>query len=128
MIEPKHLPPIHHFLKGHNLIWDELKRELQITYQAQESFTNPRGHAQGGMICAMLDDVMGILANINKTKLPAATCKLTIDFLRPCAVGNVQTKAWFIKEGNTILSIESEAWQNQKLVAKSSSAFVVIAK
>lgn len=128
MINSKQLPPIHNFLIGHDIIWNEDKSELKITYQAQETFTNPRGHIQGGMICAMLDDVMGILANINKTKLPATTCKLTIDFLRPCYIGSIQTKAWFIKEGNLILSIESEAWQNQKLVAKSSSTCVVLHK
>ncbi|WP_180028010.1 PaaI family thioesterase [Acinetobacter sp. YH16032] len=120
------LPPIHHLLGGHQLQWDKEKREISVQYTALESFTNPRGSVEGGMICAMLDDAMGILAALNQTEKPAATINLTIDFFRPCEVGEVLAKAWFIKEGRKILSIESEAWQHGKLVAKTSAAFMVL--
>ncbi|WP_347455568.1 PaaI family thioesterase [Acinetobacter thermotolerans] len=121
-----HLPPIHHLLNGHNIQWNEEKREIEVTYTAIESFTNPRGTVEGGMICAMLDDAMGILAALNKSQKPAATINLSMDFFRPCEVGDVQTKARYIKEGKKILSIESEAWQHNKLVAKTSAAFMVL--
>lgn len=121
-----HLPPIHHLLGGHDLHWDQEKREISVQYIALESFTNPRGTVEGGMICAMLDDAMGILAALNQTAKPAATINLSMDFFRPCEVGNVQAKAWFIKEGQKILSIESEAWQHHKLVAKTSAAFMIL--
>ena len=120
------LPPIHHLLGGHQLHWDKEKREISVQYTALESFTNPRGSVEGGMICAMLDDAMGILAALNQTEKPAATINLTIDFFRPCEVGEVLAKAWFIKEGRKILSIQSEAWQHGKLVAKTSAAFMVL--
>ncbi|SEL79133.1 PaaI family thioesterase [Acinetobacter sp. DSM 11652] len=120
------LPPIHHLLGGHQLQWNKEKREISVQYIALESFTNPRGSVEGGMICAMLDDAMGILAALNQTEKPAATINLTIDFFRPCEVGEVLAKAWFIKEGRKILSIESEAWQHGKLVAKTSAAFMVL--
>ena len=122
----EHLPPIHHLLGGHNIEWDTEKREIAVSYTALESFTNPRGSIEGGMICAMLDDAMGILAALNQTAKPAATLNLSMDFFRPCEVGEVQAKAWFIKEGRKILSIESEAWQQGKLVAKTSAAFMVL--
>ena len=122
----EHLPPIHHLLGGHNIQWDAERRQLTVNYIALESFTNPRGSIEGGMICAMLDDAMGILAALNQTTKPAATINLSIDFFRPCEVGEVQAKAWFIKEGRKILSIESEAWQQGKLVAKTSAAFMVL--
>lgn len=122
----EHLPPIHHLLGGHNIQWDAERRQLTVNYIALESFTNPRGSIEGGMICAMLDDVMGILAALNQTSKPAATINLSMDFFRPCEVGEVQAKAWFIKEGRKILSIESEAWQQGKLVAKTSAAFMVL--
>ncbi len=122
----EHLPPIHHLLGGHNIQWDIEKREITVSYTALESFTNPRGSIEGGMICAMLDDAMGILAALNQTSKPAATINLSMDFFRPCEVGEVQAKAWFIKEGRKILSIESEAWQQGKLVAKTSAAFMVL--
>ena len=122
----EHLPPIHHLLGGHSIQWDAERRQLTVNYIALESFTNPRGSIEGGMICAMLDDAMGILAALNQTSKPAATINLSMDFFRPCEVGEVQAKAWFIKEGRKILSIESEAWQQGKLVAKTSAAFMVL--
>ena len=78
------------------------------------------------MICAMLDDAMGLLATMNTSHKPAATINLTMDFFRPCDIGVIEVKAYFIKQGNKILNIESEAWQNKKLVAKSSAAFMVL--
>ena len=44
--------------------------ELTIHYTAIESFTNPRGTVEGGMICAMLDDVMGLLHFLPMTVNP----------------------------------------------------------
>ena len=128
MHEPilSNLPPIHHLLGGHKLHWDKEKREITVQYIALESFTNPRGSVEGGMICAMLDDAMGILAALNQTEKPAATINLSMDFFRPCEVGEVLAKAWFIREGRKVLSIESEAWQHGKLVAKTSAAFMVL--
>lgn len=126
MFNLEQLPPIHHLLGGHNIQWDTEKREIAVSYIALESFTNPRGSIEGGMICAMLDDAMGILATLNQTAKPAATINLSMDFFRPCEIGEVYAKAWFIKEGRKILSIESEAWQHGKLVAKTSAAFMVL--
>ncbi|MND58454.1 hypothetical protein D3C80_496060 [compost metagenome] len=126
MINSKNLPPIHHLLNGHDLSWDEKLAQIHVKYTALESFTNPRGKVEGGMICAMLDDAMGLLATMNTSQKPAATINLTMDFFRPCDIGVIEVKAYFIKQGNKILNIESEAWQNKKLVAKSSAAFMVL--
>ncbi|MDB9696051.1 PaaI family thioesterase, partial [Acinetobacter nosocomialis] len=91
-----------------------------------ESFTNPRGTVEGGMICAMLDDVMGLFAFLANDHKPATTINLTMDFLRPCAVGEVITKCRFIKQGKTVLNLESEAWQNNKMIARSTANFLVL--
>ena len=122
----QNLPPIHRLLNGHDIQWHADRREISVNYTANENFTNPRGTVEGGMICAMLDDAMGILAALNQSKKPAATINLSMDFFRPCNVGEVQVKAWFIKEGKTILSIESEAWQHNKLIAKTSASFIIL--
>lgn len=126
MFDLKNLPPIHHLLNGHDLHWDKGLAQIHVKYIALESFTNPRGTIEGGMICAMLDDAMGLLATLNQSGRPSTTINLSMDFFRPCHVGIVETKAYFIKEGNKILNIESEAWQNNKLVAKSCAAFMVL--
>ena len=120
------LPPIHHLLGGHNIQWNADQTELEISYVALDSFTNPRGSVEGGMVCAMLDDVMGLFAYLANHETPATTINLTMDFLRPCQVGTVITKCRFIKQGKTILNIESEAWQNEKLLARSTANFMVL--
>jgi uncharacterized protein (TIGR00369 family) len=122
----EHLPPIHHLLGGHNIQWNADQTELEISYVALDSFTNPRGSVEGGMVCAMLDDVMGLFAYLANQQTPATTINLTMDFLRPCQVGTVLTKCRFIKQGKVILNIESEAWQNQKLIARSTANFMAL--
>ena len=74
----------------------------------------------------MLDDVMGLFAYLANNQTPATTINLTMDFLRPCQIGTVLTKCRFIKQGKTILNIESEAWQNEKLLARSTANFMVL--
>jgi uncharacterized protein (TIGR00369 family) len=120
------LPPIHHLLGGHNIQWNTDQTELEISYVALDSFTNPRGSVEGGMVCAMLDDVMGLFAYLANQQTPATTINLTMDFLCPCQVGTVLTKCRFTKQGKVILNIESEAWQNQKLIARSTANFMVL--
>lgn len=120
------LPPIHHLLGGHNIQWNADQTELEISYVALDSFTNPRGSVEGGMVCAMLDDVMGLFAYLANNQTPATTINLTMDFLRSCQVGTVLTKCRFTKQGKAILSLESEAWQNQKMIARSTANFMVL--
>lgn len=120
------LPPIHHLLGGHNIQWNADQTELEISYIALDSFTNLRGSVEGGMVCAMLDDVMGLFAYLANNQTPATTINLTMDFLRPCQVGTVLTKCRFTKQGKAILSLESEAWQNQKMIARSTANFMVL--
>ena len=120
------LPPIHHLLGGHNIQWNADQTELEISYVALDSFTNPRGSVEGGMVCAMLDDVMGLFAYLANNQTPATTINLTMDFLRPCQVGTVLTKCRFTKQGKAILCLEIEAWQNQKMIARSTANFMVL--
>lgn len=123
---PSHLPPIHHLLGGHSIHWDETAQALHIDYVAKHEFTNPSDVVEGGMVVAMLDDVMGILCDIKTTPKVATTVNLNTTFLLPCKVGRVQTKAWIVKQGSRVISIESEAWQDNKLVVKSSASFLVL--
>ena len=120
------LPPIHHLLGGHNIQWNADQTELEVSYVALDSFTNPHGSVEGGMVCAMLDDVMGLFAYLANHQTPATTINLTMDFLRPCQVGTVLTKCRFTKQGKAILCLESEAWQNQKMIARSTANFMVL--
>lgn len=126
MFERKQLPPIHYFLHGHALDWDTATRTLTVNYVATQAMCNPHGSIEGGMICAMLDDAMGILAALNQTERPATTINLHMDFFRPCQIGVVHCTARFSKEGRKILHLHSEAWQQDKLIASADAAFLLI--
>ncbi len=125
-IDTSYLPPIHHTLGGHDIEWNPSTHSLSIKYTASEAFTNPRGHIQGGMICAMLDDAMGIFAMLANDGKAATTINLTMDFLRPCNVGEVTVQCQFLKHGHKILNIDALALQNHKIVARSTANFMVL--
>lgn len=121
------LPPIHHCLGGHQIEWDPQSQKLNISYLGKAEFCNPRGSIEGGMICAMLDDAMGLFAFYANDQKPATTINLSMDFFRPCLPAVVQVQCYFIKRGRQILNIEAVAMQQDKLIAKMVANFMVIA-
>jgi uncharacterized protein (TIGR00369 family) len=126
-IDLKQLPPIHHTLGGHAITWDAQQQHLYINYLGKPEFCNPRGSIEGGMLCAMLDDAMGLFAYYANGQKAATTIHLSLDFLRPCAVGVVEVRCYFIKQGRQILNIEAVATQQDKLIAKMVANFMVLA-
>ena len=125
-IELSALPPIHHCLGGHDIKWDQDKKNLQVGYIGKAEFCNPRGSIEGGMLCAMLDDAMGLFAYYANEQKPATTINLSTDFLRPCLPGEIQVRCYFIKQGRQILNIEAVAMQQDKLIAKMVANFMVL--
>lgn len=120
-------PPIHTFLGGkvehveHEPVW-----KVRISYQPRAEFANPMGHVQGGMICSMLDDAMGLFAIIAQEGQPSATVTMNVSFLRPCNIAVVDVEVYFVRQGRKISNIESVAYQNGKAVAKASAAFTIV--
>ena len=125
MIAAEKLPPIHHLLGGHDVTYDVSQGSLQAKYQALADFTNPKNTVEGGMICAMLDDAMGILAHVVENK-PSSTVSLSMEFLRPCQIGEVLVMAQVIRQGKSVLNLESQAWQNGKMLTKCQAVFLIL--
>ena len=121
-------PPIHHFLRG-KIERVERKDDwfAEISYQPRAEFANPLGHVQGGMICAILDDSMGMFALIAENGQHSVTVTMNVSFLRPCLIESLRVHVYFVRQGSKILSIESVAFQNNKEVAKASAAFMKVA-
>ena len=60
---------------------------IEVIFQAKKIFLNPAGHVQGGFLCAMLDDVMDIAAQIARhSPLAVAGSKEMLNFSRDHAV------------------------------------------
>ena len=56
------VPPVHKTLGGEVLAWSKEIEQLTMQYQAIPAFLNPAGNLQGGMLCAMIDDAMGLFS------------------------------------------------------------------
>lgn len=120
-------PPIHTFLGGKvEKVEQENGWKAVISYQPRPEFANPMGHVQGGMICSMLDDAMGLFAIIAQEGTPSATITMNVSFLRPCNIAPVQVEVYFVRQGRRISNIESVAYQNGKEVGKASAAFTLV--
>ncbi|MFH7767148.1 PaaI family thioesterase [Acinetobacter sp. BSP-28] len=120
-------PPIHHFLCGKvQKVEQEDGWKVRLSYQPRAEFANPMGHVQGGMICSMLDDAMGLFAIIAQEGTPSATVTMNLSFLRPCNIAEVDVEVYFVRQGRKISNIESVAYQNGKEVAKASAAFTLV--
>lgn len=120
-------PPIHVFLGGKlEKIECENGWKVVISYQPRAEFANPMGHVQGGMLCSMLDDAMGLFALIVQEGVPAATVTMNVSFLRPCNIAPVEVEVYFVRQGRRISNIESIAYQNGKEVGKASAAFTIV--
>jgi len=116
--EPQRLAPVHHLLQGELVGWDPETATLICRYVVSREFTNPAGHIQGGILTAMLDDAMGTLSQSPLALGQfASTLSLTVSFLRPARVGAVQVEARFIRQGNRILNVEGQAFQDDKPIA-----------
>ena len=119
-------PPIHIFLGGKvEQVEHENDWKARISYQPRAEFANPMGHVQGGMLCSMLDDAMGLFAIIAQEGQPSATVTMNVSFLRPCNIAPVEVEVYFVRQGRRISNIESVAYQNGKEVGKASAAFTL---
>lgn len=118
--------PIHHFLRGKLESVEHAEDcKVHLSYQPRDEFANPMGHVQGGMICSMLDDAMGLFATVANKGQPSSTINLNVSFLRPCQIAHVDVEVYFVRQGRRISNIESIASQNGKVVAKATAAFTV---
>lgn len=120
-------PLIHTFLGGKvEQVECENGWKARISYQPRAEFANPMGHVQGGMLCSMLDDAMGLFAIIAQEGQPSATVTMNVSFLRPCNIAPVEVEVYFVRQGRRISNIESVAYQNGKEVGKASAAFTLV--
>lgn len=119
-------PPIHTFLGGKIEHFDAEQTLMRVSYQSRAEFANPMGMLQGGMLSAMLDDAMGLFAFIGHDAQPAATVNMTVNFLRPTQLKQVDVEVYFVRRGRKISNLEAIAWQDGKQVAKVAAVFTVI--
>ena len=121
------LPPITTTLGGQIQRVDLDAGTLESTYVATPSFLNPAGQVQGGMLCAMLDDVTAFLVTATVADREfCATLSLNVSFLRPAQAGHLEGRAQLVRRGRDVCNVSAELWQGSKLVATAVATCMVV--
>lgn len=91
---------------------------LSATYEAPDTFRNPAGTVQGGMLGAMLDDLTASLVDATLVAgQGVATLNLNVSFLRPAQVGSLQGEARMLRRGRDVCHVMGTLLQDGKEVA-----------
>jgi len=120
-------PPITTTLGGQIQRVDLDAATLESTYIAIPAFLNPAGQVQGGMLCAMLDDVTAFLVTATLADREfCATLNLNVSFLRPAQAGPLEGRAQLVRRGRDVCNVSGELWQGGKLVASATATCMVV--
>ena len=102
---------------------------LEAQYVGVAAFLNPAGQVQGGMLCAMLDDVTATLVTSTLAEGEhCATLSLNTSFLRPAKPGRLIGRSTLVRRGRGVCNVSGELWQDDKLVATASAVCMIVAR
>ncbi|MCZ0736163.1 PaaI family thioesterase [Phreatobacter sp. AB_2022a] len=103
------MPPCAALLGAEILDADVTRGWVRIRFAGRETFCNPSGHIQGGLLTAMLDDTMGpaVLVATAGACMPV-TIALSVAFLAPARPGPLTGEATVLKLGRSIGHVEAK--------------------
>jgi len=72
----------------------------EVAFTPRPEFANPQGSVQGGFVCAMLDDVMGVTASISRRfTILVPTLQISVSYLRPTPMSRVIARGEVLRMG-----------------------------
>jgi len=97
--------------------------ELEASFDAKAIFTNTAGNIQGGILTAMLDDLMGYALGITLPPTQfAPTANLNVSFLRPVTIGRLHGKGLILKKEEQVYHLAAKLYNTQgELLASATS-------
>ncbi|MCK5881675.1 MAG: PaaI family thioesterase [Sinobacterium sp.] len=102
---------------------DSHKGIIEASFKAADCFTNSIGNIQGGILTAMLDDLMGYALGIT---MPldefAPTANLNVSFLRPVAIGTLQGRGQILKQDGDIYHLAAKLFNSDGNIVASATA------
>jgi acyl-coenzyme A thioesterase 13 len=101
---------------------------LTIEFEVRENMTNPVKMLHGGMMAAMMDEVLGMTIFVNGIKDFFFSVNLNVNFIANVNVGtNVVVTAKLIKKSQKLIQAECYAYgPGGKLLAKGSSNLISV--
>jgi len=102
--------------------------EIEMEFEAIYEFTHSDGKVvQGGFVTGMLDAPMAhLLMGLYEFKVIPMTLDLNVSFLAPTRQGKLIAKAEVIQLGKSTAFMSSKLYQEEKLVATSTSTVRLI--
>lgn len=83
--------------------------EIEIDFEAQARHHNPMGTLNGGALAALTDAAMGMtMVSILKPDESFTTLEQKTNFLKPIWTGKLRASGRVIKDGNTVVLVESK--------------------
>lgn len=96
---------------------------IEASFQAADSFTNSIGNVQGGILTAMLDDLMGYALGITMPVNEfAPTANLNVSFLRPVAAGELHGRGQILKRDGDVYQIAAKLFNSEGKIVASATA------
>jgi len=103
------VPPIAEHLDWRLEAYDPEAGTLRLSFPVKPEFLNRRGVVQGGMVCAMLDSVMGLLVGAKtEGKLFPSSTDLHVQFLRPASGARLLGEARITRMGRRAATTYAE--------------------
>lgn len=119
----KRMAPASRYLGLEILEADKNARTVKVAFNASEELCNMWGGIQGGMVAAMLDDVMSLAVGLDlEWGQISPTLELKVSMLNAARPGRIIGIGRVIKRGKSVGFIEGElTGEDGKLIATGSS-------
>ena len=117
------LPPASNSTMGTRYTEIDVGKMLAAEFRFDPKFGNPMEVVQGGLLCAMFDEVYGPLSYMAAGR-PVVTIEMSTTFLRPFTEKDesIVVRAEVVAQSRTLLVLKAEAKNNKgKLIATSTS-------
>ena len=105
--DPARYPPSSRHLGFELIDFSVAERWAEVAFMPRSEFTNVAGIVQGGFICAMLDDAMGVTASISQRfAVVVPTLQVSVSYLEPTPVARVIARGQVLRMGQTTAHLE----------------------
>jgi len=79
----------------------------EVAFTPRPEFANPAGAVQGGFVCAMLDDAMGVTASISQRfQILVPTLQISVSYLRPTPMSRVIGRGEVLRMGSATAHLQ----------------------
>lgn len=105
----------------------QTRKELVTSFWLDQSFSNPQGTVQGGIIAACFDDTFGPLGVVT-ARNPILTIDLNLQFIRPIPLEEtfyIVTKVISVSKSTIYMQAEAFSLKG-KLMAQASSNQIIV--